>query len=100
MVNPWAPAQEKSPLAPGRQGRHFMAFSYQCTPVKNAVINWERIPCPLCNASDEDIFLQARADPDQTLYRLVRCRSCGMVYMNPRPDEASIGQFYPDDYEA
>jgi 2-polyprenyl-3-methyl-5-hydroxy-6-metoxy-1,4-benzoquinol methylase len=23
-----------------------------------------------------------------------------MIYMNPRPDQASIGQFYPEDYEA
>ena len=77
-----------------------MALPYQCSPVANASINWEQVPCPLCRAADEETFLQAPADPDNTLYRLVRCRSCGFVYMNPRPDESSIGQFYPDDYEA
>jgi len=61
-------------------------------------ITWERINCPLCNASDEELVLQTRAQPDQTLYSLVRCRSCGMVYLNPRPDPTCIGQFYPEDY--
>jgi 2-polyprenyl-3-methyl-5-hydroxy-6-metoxy-1,4-benzoquinol methylase len=77
-----------------------MALPYQCSPVRNANITWEQIPCPLCGTFDEETFLEAAADPDNTLYRLVRCRSCDMVYMNPRPDESSIGQFYPDDYEA
>ncbi len=68
-------------------------------PMANA-IHWERIACPLCRASAEEPFLQAPAEPDETIYHLVRCRECGMVYMNPRPDEVSIGAFYPDDYEA
>src|SRR5262249_54831153 len=30
--------------------------------------------------------------------RLVRCGRCEFAYHNPRPDQKSIGQFYPDDY--
>lgn len=63
-----------------------------------STITWERINCPLCNASDEEVVLQTRAQPNQTLYSLVRCRSCAMVYLNPRPDPTCIGQFYPADY--
>ncbi len=61
-------------------------------------LTWEWINCPLCHASDEELVLQTHAQPGQTLYSLVRCRACGMVYMNPRPDEACISQFYPEDY--
>ncbi len=64
----------------------------------SSAISWERINCPLCHASDEEVVLQTRAQPDQTLYGLVRCRGCGMVYLNPRPDASCIGQFYPADY--
>src|SRR5271166_3845009 len=84
----------------GRQGRRLMALPYQCSPVRTTAITWEQIACPLCRAAEEETFLESAADPENTLYRLVCCRSCGMIYMNPRPDQRSIGQFYPDDYEA
>ncbi|MDZ7269197.1 MAG: class I SAM-dependent methyltransferase [candidate division KSB1 bacterium] len=31
---------------------------------------------------------------DGPVYRLQRCRDCGMVYLNPRPTEAASGRFY------
>lgn len=78
-----------------------MIPTYNCSPVCTpGTIVWEEIRCPLCNAADAELVLQAPAEPEHTLYRLVRCRRCQMVYMNPRPDQTSIGQFYPDDYEA
>jgi SAM-dependent methyltransferase len=34
-------------------------------------------------------------------FQLVRCQQCGLLYLNPRPDTASIGRYYPDlDYHA
>lgn len=83
-----------------RQGRRTMHYPYQCSSVKNPAICWEQVPCPLCGAQDETPFLSAPAEPNEAVYHLVQCRSCDMVYMNPRPDEQSIAQFYPDDYEA
>lgn len=53
-------------------------------------ILWEEICCPLCSNGDEDLLLAVPADPAETLYRLVRCRHCGMVYVNPRP-QAALG---------
>jgi SAM-dependent methyltransferase len=32
------------------------------------------------------------------LFRLVRCRGCGHVYLNPRPTQQTISQYYPADY--
>jgi SAM-dependent methyltransferase len=52
----------------------------------------------VCGCNDEDEFLLAPGD-DGNEYRLAKCRQCAMVYTNPRPDAASIAQFYPADYE-
>ena len=30
-------------------------------------------------------------------FTLVRC-ACGMVYLNPMPDNAELARYYPDDY--
>ncbi len=61
-------------------------------------ITFEDVPCPLCGSRDEEQLLRVGAD-DAGGYRLVRCRACGLGYLNPRPDEDCIGQFYPDEYE-
>lgn len=63
----------------------------------HAPIRWETVACPLCGAADDREFLRTTGD-DGREYRLGKCDRCGMVYTNPRPDEASIAQFYPEDY--
>src|SRR5437763_9095074 len=30
--------------------------------------------------------------------RVVRCEACGLHFLNPRPDPAHIGAYYPNDY--
>lgn len=62
-------------------------------------VSWQDVPCPLCDARQETLLLEiARGAQDQP-FRLVRCGRCGLGYVNPRPDEQSIAQFYSDDYE-
>ncbi len=66
-------------------------------------VAWDDSPCPLCGRRDEKILLEA---PDPTpspgvaplRFAVVKCRSCQMIFTNPRPDADSIGQFYPADY--
>jgi SAM-dependent methyltransferase len=41
--------------------------------------------------------LRATGD-DGREYRLGRCRECGFVFLNPRPDKATVGLLYPADY--
>lgn len=59
----------------------------------------ETTNCPVCNSDKEMPFLHA---PDRfrpqagPVFRIVQCRDCGFIYVNPRPDSASIGQFYQD----
>jgi 2-polyprenyl-3-methyl-5-hydroxy-6-metoxy-1,4-benzoquinol methylase len=63
---------------------------------------WEETDCLLCGHSEADLVLEA-ADPLPAHQRglrfaVVRCRHCGLVYTNPRPDAASMSRFYPADY--
>ena len=47
-------------------------------------------PCPLCGA-DNSAFLFGK-----NTYRYVRCRSCGLVFVNPMPSAAEIETIYAD----
>jgi SAM-dependent methyltransferase len=60
---------------------------------------WETTPCPLCGVSDETERLLAPGETDGQVYRLAQCRRCDMVYLNPRPNRATIGHYYADNYE-
>jgi SAM-dependent methyltransferase len=60
---------------------------------------WEMTPCPLCGISDETELLLAPGESAGEVYRVAQCRRCDMVYLNPRPDRASIGHYYANDYE-
>ena len=47
----------------------------------------ERIDCPICSVDDTRLLFEAS---DLNLlrpgvFRLVRCRRCGLAYINPRP---------------
>lgn len=66
------------------------------------LVSWADTPCPMCGWRDEEILFEA-PDPNPTnstamLFAVVRCRLCGLSYTNPRPDDSSIGRFYPSDY--
>ena len=57
--------------------------------------------CNLCGSNQTDLYYEGR---DRQLggtkrFRLVRCRQCGLIYLNPRPSRDEIGRHYPDDYE-
>lgn len=56
--------------------------------------------CDLCGADDTEVLL-AGDGWGQHLpvdIAMVRCRRCGLVYLNPRPAPEEIGAFYPPDY--
>jgi SAM-dependent methyltransferase len=62
----------------------------------------ETVACNQCGSSDSE---EIGCIPDLLLgrlavtARLVRCRRCGLVYQNPRPTLAEMGQHYPAEYE-
>jgi SAM-dependent methyltransferase len=64
-------------------------------------IRWEEPSCPLCGDDHRMPFVEA-ADPtpggDGLRFAVVRCGGCGLHFTSPRPDRATIGQFYPPTY--
>ncbi len=61
----------------------------------------EFITCNLCG-SDRSKLLFRRKDHFLNIsdieYQVVKCRNCGLVYVNPRPTEEEILSFYTDEY--
>lgn len=57
----------------------------------------EQAPCPICGQNDEK-FLFTAFDKmfswRQERFPVVRCRHCGLVYMNPRPSKKSRHIYY------
>lgn len=56
------------------------------------------VSCDSCGADNAALLFRA-ADTNYGfagLFDLVRCRQCGLVYLNPRPDEQEINAYYPD----
>lgn len=57
----------------------------------------EYVRCNLC-AGDETTLLFLAKDIDWNTgdsFRLVKCNRCGLVYINPRPDNEEMKKYYP-----
>jgi SAM-dependent methyltransferase len=63
-------------------------------------VEMELKQCPFgCSGSDEFLFLGAdRLYGQPGEFRVVRCRVCGLIRINPRPTPETIGFYYPDNY--
>ncbi|MEM2989715.1 MAG: class I SAM-dependent methyltransferase [Halobacteria archaeon] len=60
----------------------------------------EYICCDFCGA-DNSIPILKRVDRfSGAVFHYVRCHQCGLIYLNPRPDETEILTYYPANYEA
>jgi len=59
----------------------------------------ETVACELCGAREADAVLRQR---DLTYgltdeeFTVCRCRTCGLLYLNPRPAPADMGRSYPE----
>ncbi|MHC4745667.1 MAG: class I SAM-dependent methyltransferase [Planctomycetota bacterium] len=58
------------------------------------------IPCNLCESDDFDLLFHAvdRLHGYPGTFEYVKCRKCGLVYMNPQIAADQIIKFYPSDY--
>jgi 2-polyprenyl-3-methyl-5-hydroxy-6-metoxy-1,4-benzoquinol methylase len=52
----------------------------------------EYVNCNLCNSNEYKLFKEIDG------YRLVKCRRCGLVYLNPRPTHQEINEEYSAEY--
>jgi 2-polyprenyl-3-methyl-5-hydroxy-6-metoxy-1,4-benzoquinol methylase/ribosomal protein S27E len=63
--------------------------------------NWEEVRCNLCGSERRVNFIQvARSFRANRPMILVKCLGCGLIYLNPRPGQEAIGQFYEIGYYA
>ncbi len=61
----------------------------------------ERTSCLLCGTDDPSPFRSSRvhlAPGGAEVFHFVRCSSCDLVYLNPRPTRSAMGGFYPPGY--
>ena len=60
----------------------------------------EYTKCNLCGSSETKFLFQA-ADyeyyPNEK-FCLVKCPDCGLVFINPRPNQAEMAKYYPLEY--
>lgn len=58
------------------------------------------VPCPLCGGVRADALFEAidRLHDVAGRFRYVRCRDCGLVYMNPQVTPECLGLLYPTEY--
>lgn len=60
----------------------------------------EYVRCNLCDADDYELVYQVPVRPDQMgeyaldTWDIVRCKSCGLIYVNPRFDAPAMENFY------
>jgi 2-polyprenyl-3-methyl-5-hydroxy-6-metoxy-1,4-benzoquinol methylase len=61
----------------------------------------ELVPCPLCNAESNKLIFKHkdyRFRISDKVFNVVKCRKCGLVYVNPRPTEDEIHSYYPEEF--
>jgi SAM-dependent methyltransferase len=66
------------------------------------------VSCNQCGADDFEVVTTVDADYEYSgvideawarrAFRFVRCRRCGLIYQNPRPDAEEIFRYYPAEY--
>ena len=60
----------------------------------------ERVNCDLCGSNDpRPLFDRIDRFTDND-FKFVKCAQCGLIYLNPRPTQSEIVEFYPDNYES
>jgi ubiquinone/menaquinone biosynthesis C-methylase UbiE len=100
MTTPSAPHQTAA-AAPERTDRN-AGSQIDAAPavLQRAGEAQEEVPCLLCGADAPmlDRLAIDRLFGQPGAYRIVRCTSCDMRYVSPRPTFAALGAHYPDDY--
>ncbi len=58
----------------------------------------QNFPCDLCGEVNEEFLYTKRGSLTDYPFRVVRCRSCGLIYLNPRLGEQAIKELYDQNY--
>ena len=59
-----------------------------------------KVACNLCGGTEQRTILRTRDRlyPGEGAWSIVRCRNCGLVFVNSRPTPEEIEKFYPSGY--
>ncbi len=68
-----------------------------------SVIKMEQTPCPICKTSDSKNIASGTdreyfTCPD--VFHVVECKSCKLMYLDPRPTKDELGKIYPENYHS
>ncbi len=61
----------------------------------------ETVSCIVCNSDSYKKLFRSKdrlLRVDDTEYQIVKCKQCGMVYVNPQPTLGEIARYYPSNY--
>jgi len=63
----------------------------------------EYVGCALCGGNNTELVIKVYNTHDaysitNQSFNLVKCRNCGLLYINPRPTKEEISRFYPEKY--
>ena len=60
----------------------------------------ENVKCAVCGHNDNSLVVQTRdyRYGRTEIFNMVKCRHCGLIYLNPRPTASSIKQLYEIEY--
>lgn len=61
---------------------------------------YELIACYLCGSFESVSYLSAkdRLHEIDGKFNIVKCKTCGLIYLNPRPVQERMARYYPEDY--
>jgi SAM-dependent methyltransferase len=61
----------------------------------------EMVACDLCKSDQSEVVTRQRdllLEVTNDEFTIVRCRQCGLIYLNPRPSKDLLGSYYPTVY--
>ncbi len=78
------------------------AVKLQTSATKNS-LKMVNVNCCVCDADDAEIIGTGKDFEYQTsddVFTAMQCKTCGLVYLNPRPDVSEFDRIYPPTYHA
>ena len=66
-------------------------------------MNLVRTQCCICESNDAEVVGAGKDyeyGTSSDIFSMVKCRSCGLVYLNPRPPISAFERIYPANYHA
>ena len=56
----------------------------------------EYVDCELCGIDNTKFMFQVRDrnSTEKRVFNLVKCKTCGLAYLNPRPTKEEINEYY------